>query len=56
MESRKTSGSSPKTSAQERHDKFVKENGEWNKKVEQSISKLKKAVRGRSAASRKLAP
>jgi hypothetical protein len=47
---KKTSGSSPKTPAQERHEKFVKENGEWNKKVEQSLAKLKKAVRGRSAA------
>jgi len=37
-------------SPQERHRKFVKENGEWNEKVEQSLSKLRKAVRGRRTA------
>jgi hypothetical protein len=37
-------------SPQERHRRFVKENREWNKKVEQSLSKLKKATFGRSAS------
>ena len=43
-----TSGSSGKTPAQERHEKFVKENGEWNRKVEESVSKLEKSVRART--------
>ena len=43
-----TSGSSGKTPAQERHEKFVKENGEWNRKVEESVSKLEKSVHART--------
>lgn len=37
-------------SPEERHKKFVAENGEWNKKVEQSLSKLKKAAQRRRTA------
>lgn len=37
-----------KLSPQERHQKFVKENGEWNKKVEKAITKLEKAAGGQS--------
>jgi hypothetical protein len=29
-------------SARERHKKFVRENGEWNTKVEKSLSKLER--------------
>jgi hypothetical protein len=49
MGRRNASGVSAKTKAQERHEKFVKENGEWNRKVEESVSKLEKAVRPRTA-------
>ena len=31
-------------SPQERHKKFLEENGEWNRKVEESISRLEKAA------------
>jgi hypothetical protein len=39
-----------KLSPQERHRKFVKENGEWNKKVEKALTKLEKAADGQSPA------
>ena len=48
MARKETSGSTGKTPAQERHEKFVKENGEWNRKVEESVSKMEKSVRART--------
>ncbi len=31
--------------AEERHKRFVEENREWNKKVDESLERMKKAVR-----------
>ncbi|MBA2536265.1 MAG: hypothetical protein H0V20_02380 [Actinobacteria bacterium] len=49
-----TNGSREQLSPEERHEKFLKENGEWNQKVEKSISKLEKAT-GRPARERETA-
>jgi hypothetical protein len=38
-------------SPQERHEKFVRENGEWNRRVEESLSRLRKLARRNSSAS-----
>jgi hypothetical protein len=39
-------GSATDLPPDERHEKFLRENGEWNQKVEKSISKLEKAADG----------